>query len=91
MGEQWASLYTPDGIFEATRPETVIGHEDLAKVPGQLAAHFQGRMRRSFMGRSSRLTRLDGSSAGMIVLRWAVCSGESISMKWRCLIWVALC
>jgi len=45
MEEQWASLYTSDGIFEGTRPKPVIGREELAKVPGQLSAHFQGRMR----------------------------------------------
>lgn len=45
MGEEWASLYTPDGVFEGTRPDPVIGRESLAQVPGQLAAHFNGRMR----------------------------------------------
>jgi hypothetical protein len=44
-GEEWASLYTENGIFEGTRPEPVIGRAALVEVPGQLNAHFGGRMR----------------------------------------------
>jgi hypothetical protein len=48
QGEEWASLYTDDGIFEGTRPAPVIGRAALAEVPGQLHSHFQGRMRHQF-------------------------------------------
>jgi hypothetical protein len=45
QGEDWASLYTTDGIFEGTRPEPVVGREALAQVPGQLHGYFKGRSR----------------------------------------------
>ena len=44
-GEDWAGLYTDDGVFEGTRPEPVIGREALAKVAGDLNSHFHGRLR----------------------------------------------
>ncbi|CUU59314.1 SnoaL-like domain-containing protein [Parafrankia irregularis] len=45
LGEEWSELYTKDGVFEGTRPEPVIGREALAKVPGELNAFFDGRLR----------------------------------------------
>jgi len=47
-GDDWASLYTADGVFEGTRPEPVIGREALALVPGQIWAHGKGKMRHQF-------------------------------------------
>jgi hypothetical protein len=45
QGEEWAALYTEDGVFEGTRPEPVIGRAALAQVPPGLHKHFEGRMR----------------------------------------------
>jgi hypothetical protein len=44
-GEDWASLYTEDGVFEGTRPQPVIGRDALAQVPAGIAKQFGGRMR----------------------------------------------
>jgi hypothetical protein len=44
-GEDWAALYTEDGVFEGTRPEPVIGRAALAQVPAGIHQHFEGRMR----------------------------------------------
>jgi hypothetical protein len=44
-GEDWAALYTEDGVFEGTRPEPVIGTAALAQVPAGIHKHFEGRMR----------------------------------------------
>jgi hypothetical protein len=44
-GEEWASLYTEDGVFEGTRPQPVCGHDALTQVPTGIAQQFEGRMR----------------------------------------------
>src|SRR6516165_1480051 len=47
-GEQWAGLYTDDGIFEGTRPTPVVGRAALSKVPPELKERGQGRMRHQY-------------------------------------------
>jgi hypothetical protein len=47
-GEEWADLYTEDGIFEGTRPEPVIGRAALTQVPASIWNGFQGKMRHQY-------------------------------------------
>jgi hypothetical protein len=44
-GEEWAALYTEDGIFEGTRPQAVHGRAQLTEVPSQGQAFFKGKLR----------------------------------------------
>jgi ketosteroid isomerase-like protein len=44
-GEDWASLYTEDGVFEGTWPDPVCGRAALAGVPAGIHQQFGGRMR----------------------------------------------
>jgi hypothetical protein len=47
-GEDWANLYTEDGIFEGTRPEPVCGRAALTQVAPTLWAHSQGKLRHQY-------------------------------------------
>ncbi|WP_436790841.1 nuclear transport factor 2 family protein [Yinghuangia sp. YIM S10712] len=47
-GEDWAALYTEDGIFEGSRPEPVCGRAALAEVPGGIHALYNGKMRHHY-------------------------------------------
>lgn len=44
-GDDWAALYTEDGVFEGSRPEPVRGRAALAEVPGGIHALYDGKMR----------------------------------------------
>jgi hypothetical protein len=48
MADEWAGLYTEDGIFEGTRPQPVCGRAALAEVPRQVKAHGQGKIRHQY-------------------------------------------
>jgi hypothetical protein len=48
MSEEWAALYTADGIFEGTRPEPVIGTAALKKVPAEIQARAKGGIRHQY-------------------------------------------
>jgi hypothetical protein len=47
-GEEWAALYTEDGIFEGTRPQAVRGQAQLIEVPSQGQAFFNGKLRHQY-------------------------------------------
>jgi hypothetical protein len=47
-GEDWAALYTEDGVFEGTRPQPVIGRTALATVPPELRERGQGKLRHQY-------------------------------------------
>jgi hypothetical protein len=47
-GEDWAALYTDDGVFEGTRPLPVCGRAALLKVPGDGWRYMQGKMRHQY-------------------------------------------
>jgi hypothetical protein len=65
-GEDWADLFTEDGVFEGTRPDPVIGRAALREVPEQNYGMFQGRMRHWY----GNLSVEPGAEAGTLVARF---------------------